>query len=403
MLKKSPVFFAIACSLITLLLAGCSGDTIFQTTVACPVVPASAPAPPAAVTCNNSALTSYDELLIIGPHPDDEVLGFAGLAQEFKRLGKPVRIVVVTIGDAYCDACSFWKNMGVEPSMAKWGQCNEADLKVFAEQVRRNETLSAQQVLGGPTPVFWDYPDTGLGTAWTAINSNIGVDTKLRRTDCTKSAVFGTGSETNLTPRGLYTQLYNLIATASPKTLIGTTHPLDGHPDHTGLGNLVRKVNAELAATGNPATVPKSVAFTVIHANTTPAGLPDHDAWYPYPGAVDGRCIDPVKQPCYLSDTTLLARLRDWRYRPEWSFPLPGDIDYVSSIPGTLAVPFCLKPSDYQGPTALKLLAVEKFISQQGYLARTGTIPAGMAGLVDCNGYQKGFIRSNEMFVLEPR
>lgn len=392
---------SVVCLLTVLALVGCSGDTIYQT-VACPVVPSAAPAPPAAVTCNNSALTSYDELLIITPHPDDEVLGFAGLAQEFKRLGKPVRIFVVTIGDAYCDACSFWKNVGVEPVMSKWGQCSEADLAQFAE-IRKGETRSGQQVLGGPTPTFWGYPDTGLGTAWTAYNTGVGIDTKLRRSDCTKSAVFGTGSEIDATPRTLYNQLYDVISKSSAKTLIGTTHPLDGHPDHTGLGNLIRKVNAALAADNNINARPKSVAFTVIHANTTPAGYPDHDAWYPYPGAIDGRCIDPVKQPCYLGDTTLLTRLRDWRYHPEWSFPLPGDTDYVGSIPGAVAVPFCLKTADYQGPTALKLLAVEKFVSQQGYLARTGSIPAGMAGLVDCNGYQKGFIRSNEMFVLEAR
>jgi hypothetical protein len=54
------------------------------------------------------------------------------------------------------------------------------------------------------------------------------------------------------------------------------------------------------------------------------------------------------------------------------------------------------------GANASKLLAVQQFILQQGFLARNGTIPMGMGGLVDCNGYQMGFIRSNEMFLLEP-
>ena len=404
-MQKRTVTLVLSCllsiALSALLLAGCSGDTIYQTSC-CPVVPTTTPASPAAVTCNNSALTSYDELLIITPHPDDEVLGFAGLMLEFIRLNKPVRIFVVTIGDAYCDACSFWKNVGTVPSMQQWAQCSESDLAEFAN-IRKGETRSGQQVLGGPSPTFWGYPDTGLGTAWVAYNTNSGIDTRLRRSDCTKSAVFGAGSEIDATPRTLYNQLYDVISKSSAKTLIGTTHPLDGHPDHTGLGNLIRKVNDDLAATKNPATTPKSVAFTVIHANTTPAGLPDHDSWYPYPGAVDGRCFDPLKQACYLGDTTLLTRLRDYRYHPEWSFPLPTDALYVAAIPNAKEVPFCLKASDYQGTNASKLLAVDKFISQQGYLARTGSIPAGMGGLVDCNGYQKGFIRSNEMFVLEAR
>ncbi len=328
------------------------------------------------------------------------MLGFAGLTQEFLRLGKPVRIFVVTIGDAYCDACSFWKNIGIEPSMQKWSQCTEAELAQFAT-IRKGETTRGQQVLGGPTPTFWGYPDTGAGTVWAAYSSGVGIDTKLRRSDCTKSSVFGAGSETDLTPRTLYNQLWDVISKSSAGTLIGTTHPLDGHPDHDGLGNMIRRVNSDLAATKNPATAPKSVAFTVIHGNTTPAGMPDHDTWYPYPGAVDGRCFDPLKQSCYLASPSLLDVLRDFRYHPEWSFPMPQDVDYVAAIPGGLQVPFCLPPSVWQGPNASKLLAVQEFVSQQGYLARTGTIPTGMAGLVDCNGYQMGFIRSNEMFVRE--
>ncbi len=396
--KQLFLSMVVAC----LLLSGCNDSTTLYQVGACPVVPTVTPNPPPGIVCNNTLLTDYDELLIITPHPDDEVLGFAGLMLEFLRLGKPVRIFVVTIGDAYCDACSFWKNVGIEPVMQKWAQCSEAELAEFAT-IRKGETTSGQQVLGGPTPTFWGYPDTGISTVWTAYNSGVGIDTKMHRSDCTKSSVFGAGSEINVTPRTMYNQLYDLISKSSAKTLIGTTHPLDGHPDHNGLGNMIRKVNADLAATGKPETAPKSVAFTVIHANTTPAGMPDHDTWYPYPGAIDGRCFDPLKQSCYETSTSLLTIMRSYRYHPEWPFPMPQDVDYVAAIPGGVEVPFCLPTSTWQGANASKLLAVQKFISQQGFLAKTGTIPRGMGGLVDCNGYQLGFVRSNEMFVLEPR
>jgi LmbE family N-acetylglucosaminyl deacetylase len=384
--------------MVFLFLSGCN----YCSRTLCPVVPGDSPQPPAPVTCSNSALTGYDELLIIAPHPDDEVLGFAGLMLEFIRLKKPVSIVVVSIGDAYCEACSFWKNVGSVSSMQQWEPCNEADLAQFAA-VRKGESRDGQQVLGGPSPIFWEYPDTGIGTAWTAISSGIGVDAGLRRSDCTKEGVFGKGSDTGATPRMLYNRLYEIISKAPAGTLIGTTHPLDGHRDHAGLGNLVRKVNTDLAATGSPATAPKSVAFTIVHANSTPAGVSDQDAWYPYPGAVDGRCFSSIKQSCYQGDTTLVSSMRQYRYRPDWSFPLPRDAHYISSIPHAKEVPFCLPASVYQGPNASKLLAVRKFVSQQGFLARNGAIPAGMGGLVDCNGYQMGFIKSNEMFVLEPR
>ena len=378
-----------------LFLSSCSGD---PNQINCAVVPVTAQ-PSEPVTCNDSALTGYDELVIITPHPDDEVLGFAGLMLEYIRLNKPVSIFVVTSGDAYCDACAFWKNVGILPIMEQWEQCNEAELAEFAA-IRKGETQSGQKVLGGPAPTFWSYPDTGIGTVWTAFSTGKGIDTKLRRSDCTKDGVFGMGSQIDATPRTMYNQLYSTISKASARALIGTTHPIDGHPDHAGLGNMIRKVTADLAATQNPATAPKSVAFTIIHANST-QGYSDHDAWYPNPAAVDGKCYDPEKQYCYLGDT-LIARMREYRYHPEWSFPLPPDAPYLSSIPNAQEVPFCLPASVYLGANASKLLAVQQFISQQGFLARNGTIPMGMGGLVDCNGYQMGFIRSNEMFVLEP-
>ncbi len=58
---------------------------------------------PAAVTptCDNEALTAYDGLLVLAPHPDDEVLAFGGLIAAYMRLGKPVSVVVVTDGIRY--------------------------------------------------------------------------------------------------------------------------------------------------------------------------------------------------------------------------------------------------------------------------------------------------------------
>lgn len=389
---KTQAVLLPSAALLFLALSGC----VSVIPVTCPVVPATIPAPPPAVVCNNSALTEYSGLLVIVPHPDDEVLSFAGLTQEFLRRNKPVTTVVVTDGDAYCSACSFWKNAGTGASRLEWEPCMEQELAEFAE-VRREEALAAQRVLGGAEPLFWNYPDTGIGRAWKAHESGVGGTETLRRSDCTHDDVYGTGSETALTADTLFHQLYALIAEAPPGTLIGTTHPLDSHPDHQGLGNMIRKVNAELAAAGNPAKPPKSVAFAVIHANAKKAG-----GAYPAPPAVDTTCNEPEKLSCFLDDTNLLARLRANRLRPNWLLPLPHDAPYVASIPLAREVPLCLPPSVWQGPDASKLQALQQFSSQMGMRVRSGSIPAGMAGLMDCSGYLLGFVRSNESFVLEP-
>lgn len=368
-------------------------------TLPCPGVPAVEPAPPAPQPCANEALTAYDELLLIVPHPDDEVLGFAGLMSEFIRLGKPVTIVVVTDGDGYCDACAFWKNIGITRAMAEWSPCSEADLAEFAA-IRRAESSRAQKVLGGPEPVFWNYPDTGIGTAWEAMRSGKGADVPLRRSDCSLEGIFGKGSAIQATPGTLYARLNEAITRSAPRALIGTTHPLDGHNDHRGLGSLIRKANADLSADNDPATMPRAVAFAVIHANSYRDGR-HSDCWYPFPDAVEPLCFDKGKLDCYAADKALLARMREYRYHPAWPWALPDDVPYVASIPNSTQVAFCLPSPLFAGEAALKMRAVAEFVSQQGFLARSGEIPPELKGLVDCLGYQLAFIRANELFVLE--
>jgi len=142
------------------------------------------------------------------------------------------------------------------------------------------------------------------------------------------------------------------------------------------------------------------VAFAVIHANSNRDGRLN-DCWYPYPDAPDCQCAEPGMLACYTADTDLLEKMREFRYRPEWRWQLPDDAPYVASIPNSKEISLCLPPSLYRGKSAVKLLAVRTFVSQQGFLAKNGGIPAGLEGFVDCSGYQLSFIKSNEVFVLE--
>src|SRR5215212_3394932 len=118
------------------------------------------PGPAAATHCDNEGLTAYPALLVIAPHPDDETLGFAGLIDAYLRAGKPVSVVVVTDGDAYCEACRFWKNSSVAGPM-----CTSEELSDFGD-VRRSESAAAAAILGLQPPRFLRYPDTGLAAAW---------------------------------------------------------------------------------------------------------------------------------------------------------------------------------------------------------------------------------------------
>src|SRR5690349_4884916 len=194
-------------------------------------------------SCDNDALTAYPALLVIAPHPDDETLGFAGLIDAYTQADKPVTVVVVTDGDAYCEACRFWKNSSVTGPM-----CTATELSNFATpeidsfaEVRRGESAAAARVLGRTAPRFLGYPGRGLAVACRHLGEGKLNETLLRSAfaNCPSCATcgYGEGPQTTLTADTLMTSLRELIAKAPDGALIATTHGLDGHPDHAALGN----------------------------------------------------------------------------------------------------------------------------------------------------------------------
>jgi hypothetical protein len=86
--------------------------------------------------------------------------------------------------------------------------------------------------------------------------------------------------------------------------------------------------------------------------------------------------------------------LRQYRLKPTWPAALPDDAPYGSEKQ------FCLPKELYQGDSAIKLAAIQAYRSQLGSLARTGTVPASLDAIIDCNGYLISFVRQTEAFVL---
>jgi LmbE family N-acetylglucosaminyl deacetylase len=257
-------------------------------------------------------------------------------------------------------------------------------------EIRRGESTRAAEILGRRAPTFLGYPDTGLAVAWK--NLEAGEPAKaLRRSDfshCTDCETcpggYGEGPATDLTADTLQAALRERLAGTSPRTLLATTHPLDGHPDHSALGRFVERLDGELAA-------PRPIAFAVIHAHT-PKGTAHPDCWYPQPGAPICPCAG--EQGCATADPKWVEGLAAHRLRPDWPARLPDDADYGAERQ------LCLPPSLYQGTEAKKLLAVRAYASQLGTLARQGAHPPGVSGLMDCNGYLASFVRRSEAFTL---
>lgn len=342
------------------------------------------------MSCDNEALTGYPALLVLAPHPDDEALGFTGLVDAYLRAGKPVSVAVVTDGDAYCEACQFWKN-----SSFAGPTCTAEDLSNFATaevdsfaEIRRTESAAAARIVGLSPPRFLGYPDTGLGAAWRNLGQNKTADPLYRSdfsrcTSCDCSAGYGGGPQTTLTADALMASLRELIAAAPEGALIATTHYLDGHADHAALGNFVRRLNGE-GASRHP------IAYAVIHAHT-PKNTAHSDCWYPTPTATVCPCMDEAKA---LADAGWIDRLASHRFRPSSPAALPDDADYGAEKQ------FCLPERLYLGDDAVKRRAVASYASQLGRLARKGSHPAAVDGIMDCNGYLMSFVRRTEAFVL---
>jgi hypothetical protein len=98
-----------------------------------------------------------------------------------------------------------------------------------------------------------------------------------------------------------------------------------------------------------------------------------------------------------LADPGWIARSASHRFRPDLPASLPNDADYGE------AKHFCLPERLYLGDDAVKLRVVSAYASQLGRLARHGSHPAALEGIIDCNGYLTSFVRRTETFVLEER
>jgi LmbE family N-acetylglucosaminyl deacetylase len=342
--------------------------------------------------CDNRRLTDHEALLVLAPHPDDEILGFGGLTDAFLRAGKPVRTLVVTDGDAYCEACALWTSGSVTgPTCSAEQLSNFAtpEIDSFAE-ARRLESQSAALIMGAPPPEFLGYPDTGIAFARAYRNAGMATE-PLRRSDFSTCQAcgdcgegYGGGPRTELSASTLEASIERALEQAGEGALVATTHWLDGHPDHAALGTFVRQVNDRMAS-------PRTIAFAVIHAHT-PKDQAHADCWYPAPTAASCACSS---EPGLQADPARVTALRDARRNPEWPQRLPDDRDYGRPVQ------LCLPDELANFPGGAKHEAIEAFATQLGTTSlRPGAVPGSGAGVMDCSGYLGAFGRRTEVFVL---
>jgi LmbE family N-acetylglucosaminyl deacetylase len=217
-------------------------------------------------------------VLVIAPHPDDEVLATGGTIHRLLAAGAHVRVVVVTAGDSYYNAAA----------LIGGGTPDAASYLALGEQ-RHRESLAAIARLGlAPADVVYlGYADSTTAAMWD------------RSWSSSKPAVGRTGTSTvpyvwaarpGIPQCGaeLAADLESAVRDFAPDTVI-TPDVYETHPDH-----------AAVAAFANYAM--DAVGFTGRRLSTVV-----HFRRYPYPwGHLPGSALDPP--PNLLSpDTTWLS------------------------------------------------------------------------------------------------
>jgi len=189
-----------------------------------PEIPTGAP-PHLTTFAASTPITSATSLLVVSPHPDDEVLCCSGLIQRVLRAGGHVSIVWLTSGDgSELDLLVVEKSLFLRPSKLR-----ELALR------RMQESRDAATILGVPLNrlYFLGYPDRGILPLFTDYYI-----TPYRSRFTNATAV---PYPSAVSPGRTYTGLnlehdFDAVLDKVRPTLVLAPSPRDAHPDHRATG-----------------------------------------------------------------------------------------------------------------------------------------------------------------------
>jgi LmbE family N-acetylglucosaminyl deacetylase len=230
------------------------------------------------------AFTRNDRIVIVAPHPDDEVLACAGVIQQACAAGADVRVIYVTNGDHNQIAFKLYSG-----AIFLTGRGYQR----FGEK-RHSEAIAATGRLGLKSDhlTFLGYPDWGLQQMW----RDYWEDAKAFRSDATRvSAVPYKGSysyQKPYRPEALSTDIKTLLARFRP-TRVFAPHPAEANADHRAVANFTRLALLELEPRGLAPQLlhyvihfgdwPKPYHYHPDELLTAPTRLRDDGEWFSLP------------------------------------------------------------------------------------------------------------------------
>jgi len=236
---KERVFLLLSatvlCCVLAFCMSGCLGDKI--------LVGSSWP---------TLTLEPTDRILILAPHPDDEILGCGGIIRHATEMQLPLRVVFLTHGDS--NEWSFLvyrKHPTLTPNMAlKMGW------------MRSQEALAASKLLGlfADQLIFLGYPDFGTLKIWhTHWRDRPPLRGRLTRVT---SVPYDNVFRKNAPYKGeeILKDLKTVIHDFKP-TKVFVSHPADLNPDHRALYLFTRIALWDLEHKMKPKLYPYLIHF----------------------------------------------------------------------------------------------------------------------------------------------
>jgi len=199
-------------------------------------------------------------LLVIAPHPDDEILGAGGLMRRVHAAGGSVRVVYLTDGDGYRDGVKLEEH-GKKPS--------SGDYKDYGRR-RQHKALGALEALGldEHDATFLRFPDGGLckltRSYWSARRTAYRSPYTRRDRPPTSDTII---PDTEYRGEDLTQELARLIGEFGP-TLILVPRKEDQHPDHCAAWYFVADALGDVARI-HPGLAPDVVNY-IVHYNNWP-------------------------------------------------------------------------------------------------------------------------------------
>jgi LmbE family N-acetylglucosaminyl deacetylase len=196
--------------------------------------------------------TKDDRLVIIAPHPDDEILGCGGVIQQGLAAGADVQVIYLTLGDHNLVAFKLFSRSLI---------LRARQYVQFGER-RRQEAMAATGLLGLPADhlTFLGYPDWGTLTIWRvgwSVEQPFRSGT-TRAIEVPYKEAFAYGEPYR--PESVVGDFVKLFRQFKP-TRVFVSHPADINRDHRAASNFVRLALLELAGEG----LRPEILYYVVH------------------------------------------------------------------------------------------------------------------------------------------